>query len=636
MMERLPRTLLHAAPLAAAFALACALLAPAAPSSRAARARQGRARQEEKQPASDTTIHGRAVYEDNNRPLRRARIMLVGDNGSRPEYTALTDADGYFEIRGARAGSYFAFADVPGALSPIGFVNFSELRGRANPDFTEARKFFDSVEVDGNQDARMTVHVRRGGALSGRVTYADGDPAVNVTVNVMRRGPGGRLEKFLTGINIMAIAGLRTDDRGVFRVSGLPPGEYILGVSEDVEHGDAVNEGGGRDPSMGVLESFAGQQFLMTFYPSSTSEKEAAVIKAEAGVERTDLDITIPERALHSVGGVARGKNDKRPVAGATVLIVRRDDAAGGYEGTGAAAGGYASSTTTTDAQGRWEFREIPEGAYTVYVKPPEEYEETATAAAVNMNSNLSYDGNANVVYAPPRRKKGYTPARREVQVIDGDVSEVAVELSDGGRVSGTIAYEGEKTGWYGYVNLRRVPDGTEAAGAEVSFDTYVSGGLFEIAGLPAGRYSVEFTSLAEGGRLYAKSVTWNGRDFTREPLELREGETADGVRILVSNGGAKLRARVKGKDVARGAMVFLVPADASDWSPYAKQFTCSTDEGLCAIDAPPGDYRVVALSSSSETGSWAAELKARSLTAPRVTLAAGESKEFEVALPEK
>jgi hypothetical protein len=644
MRQQLSRALLHTLPLAALFALACALLAPAAPSS----ARRAPQEQEElkksEQPPSNSTVYGRAVYDDTNRPVRRARVLLVDETGSRPEYNALTNSDGAFRIEHVREGSYLIFIDSPGVISPVGFVNFSALRGRGTPDFTEARKFLDVVDVDGKQDSRVTVRARRGAALGGKVAYADGDPAVNVTVNVMRRGEGGHLEKLLTGINITALSGLRTDDRGVFRISGLPPGEYVVGVSEQADHGGGGSSTGegSRDPTMSVIEGLSRQQFLMTFYPSATSAKEAVVIKTDAGVERSDIDITIPERALHSVGGVVRGKSDKRPIKGARVSIVRRDEDAGGE----AAADAYtiessaSSNSTTTDAEGHWEFRDIPEGPYTIVVKPTEEFDEPTTEVA-NMNSNMAYDGNMNGVTRRPRRKKGHTPGRRDVEVIDSDLSDLAVELNDGGRVSGAVTYEDVKSETYGSVILRRVLDAGASPDSQDTWTAYASEGRFEINGLPAGKYFIQFRAYSESsGRLYAKSVTWNGKDLTREPLEIGEGASVEGVRVVISNNSAKLRIRATSaahKNAAVGAGIFLVPLDSGVSLAYAQQFACSTEEdGTCEAAVPPGDYRVVALPSLRVGNSPDADLKRRALVAPRVTLAAGETKEFEVVVPEK
>jgi hypothetical protein len=396
-----------------------------------------------------------------------------------------------------------------------------------------------------------------------------------------------------------------------------------------------------------VLEALAGQQFLITFYPSATSVKEAVVVKAEAGVERPDLDITIPERALHTVGGVVRGRNDKRPVANAKVSILSREEGAG--SDSALARERYTSrNSTTTDAGGRWEFREIPEGSYTVNVKPSEESEEDP-AAGDGTNRNVTYDGNTNsgnmngdYGYRGSRgkKKRGYAPAGRDLQVIESDLSDVAVELNDGARVSGSVAYEGDKSAGYGYLTLRRVPEGAAARESDDVRSAYVSDNRFDLGGLPAGKYFLQFVAYAEDGKVFVKSMTWNGRDLLREPLELGEGAAAEGVRVTVSTHPSKLRVRAAGgprRGSTRSFSVTLIPPDIARWSPYAQQLSCYTDEdGACEIAAPPGEYRVVAMPASSSTGSFEEEFKRRALNAPRATLAAGETKDFEVVLPEK
>jgi hypothetical protein len=120
----------------------------------------------------------------------------------------------------------------------------------------------------------------------------------------------------------------------------------------------------------------------------------------------------------------------------------------------------------------------------------------------------------------------------------------------------------------------------------------------------------------------------------------LAEGAAAEGVEIVFSRNPATLRISAKraadGKP-ARNVNLFLVSADASRWSPYAQQLFCSTgDEGGCLIEAPPGEYHVVALPRNAARGSFEAEIARRATTSPRVSLRAGETKDFPVTVPDK
>ncbi|MBV9923944.1 MAG: hypothetical protein JOZ96_02815 [Acidobacteria bacterium] len=646
------------APAAALFALACALLAPAEAGSARRPLRQDvRAPQEEKPAESEeSVVRGRVVYDETSRPVRRARVILVteGDAAGHGEYAALTNARGEFAIAGVRVGTYYAFVDVPGVLSPVGFVSIEEMRTASGmPDLGEARKFFDLVEVDGKQDLNITVHARRGAAISGRVSYADGDPAVNVSVSLMRRSADGRVRQYLTGATAAALAGLRTDDRGMFRLTGLPPGEYLVGVSESVNHGSVDV---GTDMSEDVSGSFRGMltpQLLMTFYPSATSPKEAGVVKVAAGEERADVDINIPERDLRTVGGVVRARRGGRPVGQARVSIMRRDDplapanpVAAYYDNAE-----YGPTSTTADEQGRWQFSEIPDGAYVIQVKPPEEYE-PGTGVAGNMNSNSSVTtvttGNANVAavtnaseYHPPRRKRSYAPARVNLDVSGGDVSELVVEVADGARVTGTVSIEGGAAPRYGSVAVVRLGEGGGAPDFSGAQSGGLDGGRFAVEGLPGGRFVFQASVAGSNsdGTIYLKSITWNGKDLLREPLELAEGASAEGVRIVYGRNPATLHVTVRpaaGRRRASELFVLLVPLDLSAWSPQAQPFFCVTGAaGTCPINAPPGEYRVLAVRSPTSPDAYEQEVRRRAASAPRVTLREGEPGRVEVDAPD-
>ena len=90
-------------------------------------------------------------------------------------------------------------------------------------------------------------------------------------------------------------------------------------------------------------------------------------------------------------------------------------------------------------------------------------------------------------------------------------------------------------------------------------------------------------------------------------------------------------------KSAMSAVVVVLAPLDIANWSPYSQQLSCFTeDDGACEIGAPPGEYRVLTVTASGGAGTADVDLKRRALAAPRVTLAAGETKDFEVTVTEK
>jgi len=384
----------------------------------------------------------------------------------------------------------------------------------------------------------------------------------------------------------------------------------------------------------------------MTFHPSSTSAKEAAVVKLAAGDERADVDVHIAERALRTVSGVVRTRQKKRPLARAQVSITRRDDPPGSSESVNFFGAEESSRNgTTTDEEGRWQFNEIPDGPYTITVKPAQEYE--SEVAPISMNSNVSvegtttYVGNMNGNYRPPRRKPGLAPARRDVEVSGGDLPDVLIETGEGGRISGRITVEGGDSNISAHIVTLRLPDGGGAPAMSDFRSADVGSGRFSIDGLPAGRFYIQPSTYEGGENTYVKAVTWNGKDLLREPLELAEGASAEGVQVVFARnpGTLRLRAvRAGDRKPSLNAFAFLLPTDAPDLPVYSSQHpSCSTSgEGFCFLKAPPGEYAVVVLPRRVSRESVEAEVRRRAAVAPRVTLRAGETKELEVVVPDK
>ena len=73
----------------------------------------------------------------------------------------------------------------------------------------------------------------RGGAITGTVTNALGEPVVAVRVRAtMVRDARGEVPKFMT----FGLMEQSTDDRGIYRIYGLRPGTYIVSAGGQVSH----------------------------------------------------------------------------------------------------------------------------------------------------------------------------------------------------------------------------------------------------------------------------------------------------------------------------------------------------------------------------------------------------------------
>jgi hypothetical protein len=255
---------------------------------------------------SKSTVRGRVFYEDTGRAVRRASIMLMGKNsgdGGGREVSGLTDNNGFFQIKNVAAGTYYAFVNAPGVVSPLAFADITKRRD----GLEEAVEGFAPIVVSGVGDLDVQIPARRGGAISGRVMYADGDPVIGVKVEIMRRVEQRYMSVVPNFSSIFSLmmgggGGFQTDDRGFYRFAGLPAGDYIVKVTENVSHSE--NKSSGYNSFEDSL--FGGGSLLTMFYPDVFTTEKAQTVSVVAGQEQSEINITIPDRELYAAVGQSR------------------------------------------------------------------------------------------------------------------------------------------------------------------------------------------------------------------------------------------------------------------------------------------------------------------------------------------
>lgn len=531
-------------------------------------------------------VSGKAVYDDTGRPVRRANIMLINlvNTQQSPErHSTATDANGKFRIKNLPAGSYLVMVDAPGVLTPLAFMNLDENRGPTPADLTDARKNFEEVVVDGTNEVKVEVRARRGGAISGKVTYKDGDPAINVMISVVRKKEGGG-SRFLSGFNPGALLGMHTDDRGMYRITGLPPGEYLVSAAESNtsidEGGNQTQPGHGMDRFMRNL--FASDALAVTYYGDAKTARDATVLTVEAGSEESDINITLIEHQSFVVGGTLASKRDHRPLHRAMLKLRSREDYGGLFP---------TERTTQTDEQGNWHFNGVPDGTYLITVEPP--YEASVSATTTTSFADGEQPSPAPTPVAPRRLSR----KQQEVIVSGSDITTLAIELSEGASIAGTITFEGgKKPPGYVSIGVERI-DGVKVNDSEyAAVDT--DRGTFRFESVMAGELFLTAT-VYQNNYYYIKSITANGRDLLREPLKLGESDEIKGVQIVMSTNVATLTGRVLdnvGGKPRTGVAVTLVPNAPQRWRAQSGRLYALTDgAGEFKLSGPPGEYLVFA-----------------------------------------
>ena len=542
-------------------------------------------------------VRGRVIYEDNRRPLRRVHLTIwdpAGKNRTRP-YDAWTDGRGEFQIVDVPAGKYFIEVSAPGIMR-------SELY-----ETDEGARNLTSVTVDGTSTVDVVVRVRRGGAISGRVTYADGDPAINASVRIFRKKEG-KWTQVVTG---RTYDDATTDERGIYRVSGLVPGEYVVGAAElkwGVELGAQDKPDGTRLLNRAVLGT--------SFYDGATTMTSATVLTIQAGEEQKDVNITLADRSAHSISGTVVFKSNTHGVSRARVSLKRKDESP-------AVLSDLEEPVTNTDENGHFTFDEVEDGNYTITITPPRWYSrghDVPTAAQIADASQR------------------FAARKLEVTVSGANLADLMIEVYRGSRISGTVAVDGGKPlpanvlVYALLYALREVSQAETLSPIRVQTD-----GTFSLEGVPPGLIYLR-TSVPPDNPFYTKSVTAGRRELLRGPLLVKEGEDLTDVRIVISPDVALLSGRViasDGKTPVAGVSVVLISTDADQQKSTSRLYALTNADGSFRLSGAPGEYLaiIMRLSESSDELSNDA-LRIRNPKGQRIVLQSGENSKMEIVAP--
>ena len=599
-----------------------------------------------------TTVRGRAVYEDSGRPVRRASIMLVGSNfGGREGGVGLTDNNGAFEIKNVPEGKYYTIINAPGVLN---ILAYSDLTAK-NPleameeSFVEVNKNFEEIVVPaGGGQIDVFVRAKRGGAISGRVHYADGDAAIGVKVEVLRKKDDkfmGVLSNFSDLAQMMfgggAIGGGKTDDRGVYRISGLPPGEYIVRVTEPASHQNKKDGDQGGDASFLAMFGGSISSLVSTYHPSAPDPSKATVITLELAQEAAEVNIVIPERGFYNVAGKVVARNTRQPLAKARVSLLRNDNAVSFTDRLLEEELGRRGGAILDEA-GTFGFKELPAGTYKLIVRPPDNQEQR------------EYDENG---IPKPNQKPflKYAPVEKEITITDKDLSDLVIELPLGGSISGTIVAEGNKP-LPNFITVQALDDKYEPLDTHYAneYDKKAQPRLkadFMLDGLPAAKIFVEVQARVYGVNdgsdekdktiYYVKAIKQGTKDLLVAPLELSESENAGNTQIILGTDGGRLKGKVKLKTEDKPAAnrrIMLIPVEENKWlSRTSRLFAVTNAEGEFEVMGAPIEYFVIFLTDKDKTDDKPIErnwIRERSKGAEKITIKAGGETSINLTAP--
>lgn len=557
------------------------------------------------------TIRGRLLYEDSGRPVRYALITLTSlDSDNYPgsmRYSGKfvkTDANGEFVMKNVKPGNYAPYIKSEGILNIDSFV----FRGVTKTEIAE--NLPEKISVDGLGEMQATFHARRGGAINGTIRFVDGEAAVGVYVEALRKKDG--IYGGVTGYDSDGSVGkTQTDDRGNYRFAGLPSGQYIVRVVEPVSHTQTKAD---------YLYNFrenSQSSVLKTYFPEGENSKTARELEVSPAQEQTEINIVIPERTLFSVSGKVVDKKTQQPLDKFSVSFQKISDidddiAEMNYLSSGASA--------KSGKLGDWLLKSLPKGKYKISVS------QGYVAPAETEKNNV-------------KKPVQYPTVMKEIEVGDENIADLIFEMPAEASIAGTVTVEGGKN-LPPDVRIFAVGEKGEVGYSGADYSNYrknpepVKQTDFRIRKLAEGKYQISFASR----EFYLKSISIGGRDVTASRIEVKEGEEIKNIQIVLSDNMGTLKGKVNNFDGKNQMFVVLIKAGMDITRAAAGSFGGAVPpNGNFEIKAAPGEYSVI-MPNVKERPKNEAEIKELIekllKDAPKVTIKAGETETITLSLP--
>jgi len=562
-------------------------------------------------PAGANVLLGRVVEMGTDAPVAGAIVTLTGQfdatgNPATPDPMArgpaappsvyvMTTADGYFVFRNLPAGKFTA------ATRALGYQN---------SDYTQ-------IEIhDSPKPIETRLSVWKYAALGGRVVDERGESVAGIPVTALRPASTGG------GGPMRAVANELTDDRGVYRISQLSPGNYAVAIFSTTTTLPA-NVAAALDPGLanrdtysammdelmqsGLLRTWGcptcisnpneGQRvegfvlqrpgmplppapdgrplgFANTFFPGTLRPQDATIVSLGSGESRTDLDLAVRLTPTVRITGVLTGPDG--PMTHARLSLAPPGADLGTLDPPGIA-------TAITDERGAFAFFAVMPGDYTLSGSMLFEPDQPTDEGRQLWTSQSLTVRDAGVMGLTVTMRPGLrTSGRVEFKNATGGVANPPAQSANPASRQ-TISLQPVRAQFWR--NLRGVvqPDGT-----------------FRTPGDAPGRYLL-YVSSPPGW--YWQTTLLAGRPVRDDVVELTSTELS-GLVFTFGQTTNRISGRVSDGTGAADpdATVIVVPADSNVWSEIASnsrrtRVVRATPAGSYDVATfSPGDYYIAAI----------------------------------------
>jgi len=434
-------------------------------------------------PKPTGSISGHVTVGD--KPAPGVMIAAFAESPNRrPVAQATSDYDGRYALLGLAPGQYNVTALVPAFV-----VTGSSPTA---PGKTVALALNETVE---SVDFKLV----RGGVITGRVTDSDNRPVMEERVDLLQldengnsanRQPRGSLYNYQMNL---------TDDRGIYRLYGVPAGRYKVSV--------------GTNPNSGFVTTGPRGYYKQTFSPDTNEAAKATVVELSEGGETANIDIVVGRRAsTYRVSGRIVDADTREPVTATQVAY-------GSMPKDATYFGAYI--ILPANSKGEFRLEGLEPGRYGVQLAG-------------------QYDSG------------GYYSDPTFFEVVDADVSNLELKAMRGVGLSGVVITDGvtNKEALALLSALRvsaSVPNTSSTVRTSTSGSSAIAGdGSFQINGLRPGKASLYLQTYANPA-LQGFSITRIERDGVEQHqgFDIAAGQPIDRLQVFITYGTGTIRGTI-------------------------------------------------------------------------------------------
>jgi len=552
---------------------------------------------------SGTVVSGLAPSE----PVRRATVTLTtGAIGSR-RLVAVTDEEGHFTFTSLPGNRYALTASKGGYLASA--YGTKRPGGSGTP----------IVVADGARVTGITLSVFKGSVLTGTVRDEHGRPVPDVTVSALTYAASP-----ITGERMLLRvrdSDRLTDDRGVYRIYGLAPGDYLVAASlpglenpragadirqitdADIQRAQrSLREPAGvpsartaqvENPPAGAIVDHA-----PVYHPTALSPTDAATIALGPQEERTGIDVLLRIVPTARVEGVTTGP-DGNPLANVSVYLMNPAPPPTGLFS-------MTLRNALSDNEGRFVLPGLAPGHYMLAA------EGRAISAGLSGATEIA---------------------------VEGRLVTTSITLSTGVPMTGRLVFEGTLPRPADLMPLlpmllasREGPSmfgRPRLVGTDGAFAYAITPGTYRVRGL-----GNRFWVAAQSPGWTLKSMILNGVDVSDIPFEIKPNDKIEGAIVTMTDKRSEISGQLRhaGGQSAPEFVLIIFSADRRHWVPLTRrtqEVRPGLDGRFVAHSLPPGDYFISAVT-DLEPEQWNDPAFLAELAAQRpisISLAEGEKK---------